>query len=134
MLQGLSPRAYLDKMYAAFFAKPTQPPSEAVKEFLAPTAIHHADGKAVTLAEHVQHLEYLQKNIAAMTFDVQQVVFDGEWLAARHIGETTLKDGRSIGSEVVIFFRFEGGLVVESHEVTRPLSNDEADRAIHTAR
>lgn len=133
-INGLTPRAYLEQMFADCFTHPTETPRASIDKYLTLDAVHVADGKPVSREEHIHHLEYLQKNIASISFDIQQVAFDGEWLAERHVGRTILKDGKEFDSEVAVFFHLKGGKVDRSFEITRPLSGDEADRAIHTAR
>jgi ketosteroid isomerase-like protein len=132
-INGLSPRAYIESLFAAFFTAPTLPPAEAVKAFLWPDAVNYADGKPVTVADQVAHLEYLHKN-ATMTFDLQQVTYDGAWLAERHLGHTVLKDGKTIDSEIAVFFHIRDGKIDGSFEITRPMSGIDADRDIHTVK
>jgi hypothetical protein len=133
-IDGLAPRAYLERLIADLFTRPRESPRKAVDSYLTLDAVHHADGKLVTREEFIAHLEFYQRSTKSLEFDIQQVVFDGEWLSARHLGRAVLHGGKTIDSEVVMFFHIIDGRVDRSFEVTRPVSGSEADRAIHTAR
>lgn len=132
-IQEQTPKAYLEQMMSDYFIAPTQAPRQAVDKYLTEDAAHHADGKVISRDDFIAHLSYLQKNVKSMTFDFQQVVFDGEWLSERHLGRTELKDGKVVESEVVVFFHLRDGKIDRSFETTRPLSGIAEDRAIHTA-
>jgi hypothetical protein len=43
-------------------------------------------------------------------------------------------DGRGVDSEVVTFFHLVDGKISESYAMTRPVSGNDADRDVHTAR
>lgn len=131
-IQNQNPKAFLEQMMADYFVSPMESPRQAVDKYLTTDATHHADGKIVSREDFIGHLTYLQKNIRSMTFDYQQIVYDGEWLSVRHLGRTELNDGKVVESEVVVFFHFHEGKIDRSFEMTRPLSGIPQDRSIHT--
>ncbi|MFZ6693230.1 nuclear transport factor 2 family protein [Undibacterium sp. SXout20W] len=133
-INGWTPRAYFEKMMADYFTAPYQSPSEATDKYLTQDAIHEVDGKIVTRKDFIGHVAYLQKNVKSMTFDIKQVIFDGEWFVERHIGRTELKNGEVINSEVAVFFHFINGKIDRAFEMTRPLSGIDSDRHIHTTK
>lgn len=134
LINGLTPRQFLDRMVVDCFTAPTKPMRDAVDQYFTQDYRHVVDGKPITREQHIAHLEFYQKNTDELDFKLQQVVFDGEWLAERHFGRAKLKSGRVIESEVSTFFRIVDGKIAESHEITRPLSGLASDRDIHTGR
>ncbi|QQE78333.1 nuclear transport factor 2 family protein [Alicyclobacillus sp. SO9] len=133
LINGLSARNYMEQLVKECFTEPAESAHKVADNYMAQNYTQTTDGKSVTRDEQIAHLEYVQEHMLSMEFNIQQVVYDGEWLAERHIGKSVFNDGRTVESEVSTFFRIVDGKIVETHEITRPMSNDESDRSIHTA-
>lgn len=134
LINGMTAREYMDRMVRECFTAPNAPIRATADTYMALDYTQTTDGHAVTRDEQIAHLEYLQEHMAAMEFNIQQVLYDGKWLAERHLGKVTFNDGRTVESEVSTFFRIVDGKITETHEITRPMSNDEHDRSVHTVR
>lgn len=133
-INGLCAREFLENMVKDCFIEPSASIREVASRYMSLDFSQTTDGKSITRDEQIAHMEYLQENIASLEFNIQQVVYDGEWLAERHIGRATFKNGRRVESEVSTFFRIIEGKITETHEVTRPMTGNENDRGIHTIR
>lgn len=122
----------MDQLVKECFTQPQESIRKVADTYMASEYSQTTDARTVTRDEQIAHLEYLQENMAPM--NIQQLVYDGKWLAERHIGKAALKDGRMVESELSTFFRIIDGKITETHEITRPMSNEENDRSVHTAR
>lgn len=134
LIGSRTPREFVTGMINDLFVAPREPAADAFYRYAHRDSRHHSDGKAVDGAAQIAHLDYLHANAVSMRFDVEQVVFDGEWLAVRHIGHVAFSADKRVDSEVQSFFHIVDGKISEAFEMTRPLSGDEADRAVHTVR
>ena len=128
-----TPQEFTEGMIQELFVAPTEPPAAVVERYLNADYAQYTDGQIVGRDQQIAHLEFLHKNATLVEFDIQQVTYDGEWLAERHFGHVVFADGRDVRSEVATFFRIVDGRISEVHEVTRPLSDNDDDRSVHTA-
>jgi hypothetical protein len=132
-LGNRTPEQYLDDMFQELFLNPALPAAETARRWVHPDVRQFTDGHQVPLEQQIRHLEFVRANATELSFDVQQVVYDGRTLAERHLGHIAFADGRVVDSEVTTFFTIVDGLIVAAHEVTRPLSGAPGDREVHTA-
>ncbi len=135
LIEGRTAEAFVQAMIDDLFAAADAAALRAAADrWLTDDYAQTTDGRRVTRDEQLAHLEHLRAQVRSVGFDVQQAVYDGRWLAVRHLGRAELADGRVVDSEVATFFRLDGGRIAEAYELTRPISGDDADRTVHTAR
>jgi ketosteroid isomerase-like protein len=134
LINGFAPVEFISTLFNDMFLTPTETAAETVERYTHVGYRQITDGIPISRDEQIGHLEYARTNLRGFTFEVQQVVFDGEWLVCRHLGHTEQADGRGVDSEVVTFFHLVDGKISESYEMTRPVSGNDADRDVHTAR
>ena len=88
----------------------------------------HVDGKNLTFANFVKHMEAQKKATKSVTITFKTIAQQGDVVFTNHYATARKHDGSEANVHVIAEFKLKGGKICYCDELTHMLSGDEADR------
>jgi len=90
-----------------------------IEDYFSPEYVQHVDGKTLTYAHFLQHVETQKERISQLKISIDAFVEQGNECSSVHWVKAMTQDGRKILVKVIAHFKFHEGKLVSCDELTR---------------